>query len=74
MNFLTELNLMMKRLKALETFNINSQLSIESKSKILIIPNTNSKESTNKRTSLIKYLDKKSIVWIKRFKLFKWKN
>ena len=54
-----------EKIESIRTFNINSQLSIESKSKILIIPNTNSKESTTKRTSLIKYLDQKSVVWIK---------
>ena len=54
-----------EKIESIRTFNINSQLSIESKSKILIIPNTNCKESITKRTSLIKYLDQKSVVWIK---------
>ena len=52
-------------IESIRTFNINSQLSISDKKKVLVIPNTNRKETLSKQSSFINYLNQKTIIWIK---------
>ena len=53
------------KIESIRTFNINTQLSIKEKSKILIIPDTNNKKAINNKSDFLSYLDNQSIVWIK---------
>ncbi len=58
-------------IESIRTFNINSQLSISEKKKVLVIPNTNRKETLSKQSSFINYLNQKTIIWIKDLKYTK---
>ena len=51
-------------IESIRTFNINTQLSIEKRGKISIIPNTEAKKVTEKQVSLLEYLPKNSTIWM----------
>ncbi|MBT7895704.1 MAG: transcription-repair coupling factor [Flavobacteriales bacterium] len=53
------------KIESIRTFDINTQLSISIKNKIVIVPNTEAKKISKKQVSLIEYLPKNAIVWIK---------
>ena len=46
-------------------FDINTQLSVKTTNKINIIPNTEAKKSINHQVSLLEYLPKNTVIWIK---------
>ena len=50
---------------SIRTFNINSQLSINIKNKINIVPNTEAKKVVGKFVSFLEYLPKNSVIWTK---------
>ena len=52
-------------LESIRTFDINSQLSIESHKKGVIIPNTETKKTNSNKTSFVNYLPNNSQLWIK---------
>ena len=52
-------------IESIRSFDINSQLSLDIKKKISIVPNTEAKKLTETQVSLIEYLPKNSHVWIK---------
>ena len=52
------------QIESIRTFNINSQLSVEQKEKISIIPNTEAKKVIEKKVSFLEYLPKNSTIWI----------
>ena len=52
------------KIESIRMFNINSQLSIEKKEKISIIPNTEAKRVIEKQVSFLEYLPKNSTIWI----------
>jgi len=49
--------------ESIRTFNINTQLSVENRDKISIIPNTEAKKIEEKQVSILEYLPKSSTVW-----------
>ena len=51
-------------IESIRTFNINTQLSVENKNKISIIPNTEAKKIKEKQVSLLEYLPKSSTIWL----------
>ena len=51
-------------IESIRTFNINTQLSVEKRDKISIIPNTEAKKVLEKQVSFLEYLPKSSIIWI----------
>ena len=55
-------------IESIRTFDINSQLSIKSKNKITIIPNTEAKKSINSQVSILEYLPINTIIWVKDIK------
>ncbi len=56
------------QIESIRTFNINSQLSINSTEKITIIPNTLAKSSVKPKVSLLEYLPQNTIIWAKDIK------
>ena len=50
-------------IESIRTFNINTQLSIEQRDKISIIPNTEAKKAEEKQVSILEYLPKSSTTW-----------
>jgi len=50
---------------SIRTFDINSQLSINTQNKVTIIPNTEAKKSSNSQVSLLEYLPKNAVIWTK---------
>ena len=51
-------------IESIRTFNINTQLSIEHREKISIIPNTEAKKVLEKQVSFLEYLPKSSTIWM----------
>jgi len=58
-------------IESIRTFDINTQLSINTKSKISIIPNTEAKKSIESQVSLLEYLPKNTVIWTKDIKYSK---
>lgn len=58
-------------IESIRIFDINSQLSINTESKISIIPNTEAKKSIESQVSLLKYLPKNTVIWAKDIKYSK---
>ena len=52
-------------IESIRTFDINSQLSIETQNKVTIIPNTEAKKSSDTQVSLLEYLPKNAVIWTK---------
>ena len=52
-------------IESIRTFDVNSQLSINTEKSITIIPNTEAKKSTDTQVSLLEYLPKNSVIWTK---------
>ena len=52
-------------IESIRTFDINTQLSINTEKSITIIPNTEAKKSTNSQVSLLEYMPKSSVIWAK---------
>ena len=50
-------------IESIRTFNINTQLSVEQRDKISIIPNTEAKKVEEKQVSILEYLPKSSTIW-----------
>ena len=50
---------------SIRTFDINSQLSINTQNKVTIIPNTEAKKNSNSQVSLLEYLPKNAVIWTK---------
>ena len=55
-------------IESIRIFDINSQLSIKTKNKITIIPNTEAKKSINSQVSILEYLPNNTIIWVKDIK------
>ena len=55
-------------IESIRTFNINSQLSINTKNKITIIPNTEAKKSNSSHVSIVNYLPKNTVIWAEDIK------
>ncbi len=51
--------------ESIRTFDINSQLSIDAKNKINIVPNTEAKKTDSKHVSFLNYLPNNAIIWTK---------
>ncbi len=51
--------------ESIRAFDINSQLSIEAKNKIDIVPNTEAKKTDSKHVSFLNYLPKNAVIWTK---------
>ena len=51
-------------IESIRLFNINTQLSIEKREKISIIPNTEAKKNLEKKVSFLEYLPQSSTIWI----------
>ena len=51
-------------IESIRTFNINTQLSVDKREKISIIPNTEAKKVLEKQVSFLEYLPKNSTIWI----------
>ena len=49
--------------ESIRTFNINTQLSVEQRNKISIIPNTEAKKIEENQVSILEYLPKISTIW-----------
>ena len=49
-------------IESIRSFNINTQLSVENREKIYIIPNTEAKKVTEKQVSLLEYHPKNSTI------------
>ena len=58
-------------IESIRTFDINNQLSTNTKEKITIIPNTEAKKSVKHQASLLEYLPKNTIIWTKDIKYSK---
>ena len=58
-------------IESIRTFDVNSQLSIKIENKVIIIPNTEAKKSTESQVSLLEYLPKNTIIWAKDIKYTK---
>ena len=52
-------------IESIRTFDIESQLSVAKIHTVTIVPNVQAKFLTNNHISLLEYIDKNSIVWIK---------
>ena len=52
-------------IESIRTFDINSQLSLQTQNKVTIIPNTEAKKSSNTQVSLLEYLPKNAVIWTK---------
>ena len=52
-------------IESIRTFDINSQLSLQTQNKATIIPNTEAKKSSNTQVSLLEYLPKNAVIWAK---------
>ena len=55
-------------LESIRTFDINSQLSINTKNKITIIPNTEAKKSISSHVSIVNYLPINTVIWAEDIK------
>ena len=53
------------KLESIRNFNVNNQLSINTKKEVRIISNTEEKKNIYTKESFLKYLPKDSIIWIK---------
>ena len=51
--------------ESIRSFDINSQLSIDTKNKINIVPNTEAKKTESKHVSFLNYLPKNAVIWAK---------
>ena len=51
-------------IESIRTFNINTQLSVEKRKKISIIPNTEAKKIEEKQVSILEYLPQSSTIWM----------
>ena len=51
--------------ESIRTFDINSQLSIDTRNKINIVPNTEAKKTDSKHVSFLNYLPNNAIIWTK---------
>ena len=51
-------------IESIRTFNINTQLSVEKREKVSIIPNTEAKKIEEKQVSILEYLPKSSTIWM----------
>tara|TARA_E500000331_G_scaffold356640_1_gene415630 strand:+ start:1015 stop:4380 length:3366 start_codon:yes stop_codon:yes gene_type:complete len=51
--------------ESIRTFDINSQLSIDAKNKINIVPNIEAKKTDSKHVSFLYYLPNNAIIWTK---------
>ena len=49
--------------ESIRSFDINSQLSIDTKNKINIVPNTEAKKTDSKHVSFLNYLPKNAVIW-----------
>ena len=49
--------------ESIRSFDINSQLSIDAKNKINIVPNTEAKKTNSKHVSFMNYLPKNAVIW-----------
>ena len=49
--------------ESIRSFDINSQLSIDAKNKINIVPNTEAKKTNSKHVSFLNYLPKNAVIW-----------
>jgi len=49
--------------ESIRSFDINSQLSIDPKNKINIVPNTEAKKTNSKHVSFLNYLPKNAVIW-----------
>jgi len=58
-------------IESIRTFDINSQLSISTESKVVIIPNTEAKKRIESQVSLLEYLPSNVIIWAKDIKYTK---
>jgi len=58
-------------IESIRTFDINTQLSVSTESKITIIPNTEAKKSIESQVSFLEYLPKNSVIWTKDIKYSK---
>jgi len=50
-------------IESIRTFNINTQLSLEKKEKISIIPNTDAKKISEKKVNFLEYLPRNTTIW-----------
>ena len=55
-------------IESIRTFDVNTQLSLQSEDKIRIIPNTEAKKSTSTQVSFLEYLPSNSVIWTKDIK------
>jgi len=53
------------QVESIRSFDINSQLSIDTKNKINIVPNTEAKKTDSKHVSFLNYLPKNAVIWAK---------
>ena len=51
--------------ESIRSFDINSQLSIDTRNKINIIPNTEAKKTLSRHVSFVNYLPKNAVIWAK---------
>ena len=49
--------------ESIRSFDINSQLSVDTKNKINIVPNTEAKKTDCKHVSFLNYLPKNAVIW-----------
>ena len=54
-----------EEIESIRIFNINTQLSINTKNKITVIPNTAAKKNIEAQVSFLEYLPKNSVIWSK---------
>ena len=52
-------------IESIRSFDVNNQLSISEKDKIVIIPNTENKKNDSTKVSFLNYLPSNTIIWIK---------
>ena len=53
------------KIESIRTFDINNQLSINTKNDIIIIPNTEAKKNIHSQVTFLEYLPKSTVIWIK---------
>jgi len=53
------------KIESIRTFDINNQLSINTKNDIIIIPNTEAKKNIHSQVTFLEYLPKSTVLWIK---------
>ena len=53
------------QIESIRSFDINSQLSIDTRNKVNIVPNTEAKKTLSKHVSFVDYLPKNAVIWAK---------